>query len=178
MNTKAVARFIQVALAIVIAFAVLAAAKPQSAQAASCKDTHTVKAGESIYSIAKKYETTPYKIAQANNMEKPYTVTVGEQLCIPKLPEPSSDYSWTATLKNGKVSVTGEDFKKSWSFFIKVREDLDEPWYKLGKVVTNKSGIIDEEDKLPKDLTNAKILYVCLKDGVTNYLDCKRVFKQ
>lgn len=178
MKAKSVSRIIQVILAVAVALAVLAAVKPKSAQAAICQDTYTVKAGETIFRIAKKYDTTAYKIAKANNMERPYYLTVGEELCIPKVPEPSSDYTWTAVVKNGKVFVSGEDFKKSWPFFIKVREDFDEPWYKLGKVVTDKKGFMDEEDKLPKEVSRASILYVCLKDSVTNYLDCKRVFKQ
>ena len=178
MNTKTIARFIQVALAFALAFAVLAAVRPQSARAGVCEDTYVVKEGDTIFRVAKKYDTTAYKIAKANNMERPYHVTVGQELCIPKVPEPSSDYSWTATLKNGQVTVTGEDFKKSWSFFLKVREDVDEPWFKLSKVVTDKQGDMEKVSKLPKSISKASILYVCLKDGVTNYLDCKRVFKQ
>lgn len=178
MNTKPVSRIIQIALAIAVAFAFLGAIRPQAARAAVCEDTYTVKEGETIFRIARKYDTTAYKIAKANNMERPYHLTVGEELCIPKVPAPSSDYTWSATLKNGKVSVTGEDFKKSWSFFLKVREDLDEPWYKLSKIVTDKQGDMDASKNLPKSISDAKFLYVCLKDGVTNYLDCKRVFKQ
>lgn len=178
MSTKSLARFIQIGLAFAVAFAFLAAIRPQTARAEVCQTTYTVKEGETIFKIARKYDTTAYKVAKANNMERPYHVTVGQKLCIPKVPEPSSNYSWTASLKNGKVYVTGDDFKKSWSFFLKVREDLDEPWYKLGKVVTDKKGNMDEVDNLPKKLSGAKVLYVCLKDGATNYLDCKRVFKQ
>jgi hypothetical protein len=164
MKVRSISRFIQIALAVAVAFAFLAAVKPETAQAGVCQATYTVKAGD--------------KIAKANGMERPYHVTVGQELCVPKVPEPSSDYTWTAVVKNGKVTVSGEDFKKSWPFFIKVREDFDEPWYKLGKVVTDKKGFMDEQDKLPKDIAKASILYVCLKDSVTNYLDCKRVFKQ
>ena len=178
MNTKSISRLIQVALAITVAFGFLAAFKPGTASADVCQDTYTVKAGDTIFRIAREYDTTAYKVAKTNGMERPYYVTVGQELCIPKVPQPSSDYSWTAEVKNGKVTVTGEDFKKSWPFFIKVREDFDEPWYKLGKVVTDKKGFMDESDKLPKDVAKASILYVCLKDSVTNYLDCKRVFKQ
>ncbi len=178
MKTKPITRFFQVALAIAVAFAFFGAVKPQTAQAGVCQDEHTVEAGESIYMIAKEYDVTVYKIANTNDLEKPYHLTVGQVLCIPKLPEPSSDYTWTAVVKDGKVTVSGEDFKKSWPFFIKVREDFTEPWYKLGKVVTDKKGFMDEVDKLPKDVSKAPILFVCLKDSVTNYLDCKRVFKQ
>ena len=178
MKVRSISRFIQIALAVAVAFAFLAAVKPDTAQAGVCQATYTVKAGDTIYKVAKKYDMSAYKIAKANGMERPYHVTVGQELCVPKVPEPSSNYTWTAVVKNGKVTVSGEDFKKSWPFFIKVREDFDEPWYKLGKVVTDKKGFMDEQDKLPKDIAKASILYVCLKDSVTNYLDCKRVFKQ
>lgn len=178
MSTKQITRFVQVAMVLMIAFTFMAAARPQPAQAAVCEDTHIVKSGDSIYKLSKKYEVSVNKIARANNMERPYSLTVGDEICIPKEPAPSADYTWTAVVKNGKVFVTGESFKKSWPFFIKVREDFTEPWYKLGKVVTSKKGVMDEEDKLPKNVAKAPILFVCLKDSVTNYLDCKRVFKQ
>ena len=166
------------ALAVMIALAVLAAAAPKPAQAGVCEENYTVKAGDTIYKISKKFDVTVYKIARANNMDKPYVVTPGEDLCIPKTPAPSSNYTWSAALKNGKVSVEGDKFKKSWPLFVKVREDVGDPWYKLGKVVTSKQGELEKTYTLPKGVNNAKVLYVCLKDGVTNYLDCKRVVKQ
>jgi len=181
MKISRASKAFHIMVAFLVAFAALAAALPRPAQAASdvvCEKTITVKAGDTIYNLAKKYETTVNKIARGNDLEKPYTLTVGQTLCIPKERQPSSNYTWSAVLKNGEVTVSGEKFKKQHPFHIKVREDFDSPWYKLGKVTANKSGELEKEFKLPKAVANANVLYVCLKDGVTDYLDCKRVFKQ
>ena len=174
-------KIFHITFALLLAFALFAAALPRPALAAvdaACSDTITVKAGDTVYNLSKKYETTVNKLARANDLEKPYSLTVGQTLCIPKAPEPSSNYTWSAVLKNDQVTVSGEKFKKQVPFFIKVREDLDEPWHKLGKVVTSKSGELEKQYKLPKSIAGASVMYVCLKDGITNYLDCKRVFKQ
>jgi LysM repeat protein len=174
-------KIFHISIAVLVAFALLAAALPRPAQAAVnavCEKTITVQAEDTINKLAKKYETTVNKIARANDLEKPYVLTVGQSLCIPAERQPSSSYTWSAVLKNGEVTVSGEKFKKQHPFHIKVREDFDSPWYKLGKVTANKTGELDKEFKLPKAVVKANVLYVCLKDGVTDYLDCKRVFKQ
>ena len=178
---NSIQRFAQVALAVVLAVAVLAAALPRPAQAAVnavCDETITVKQGDTIYNLSKKYEVTVYKLAKANNLEKPYTLTVGQKLCIPKVPEPSSNYKWSALFKNGEMTVSGSKFKKTHPFIIKMRAVDDMTWYKLGKAVTDKSGELDKTYKVPKALSKDTFVYVCLKDAVTDYLDCKRVVKQ
>jgi hypothetical protein len=178
---SSIQRFAQVALAVMIAVAILAAALPRPAQAAvnaTCEETITIKEGDTIYNLSKKYEVSVNKLARANDLEKPYTLTVGQKFCIPKVPAPSSDYKWNAVFKNGQIALAGEKFKKSHPFNVKVREVDQSTWYKLGKVVTDKNGKLAKTYKLPKDLTNVPALYVCLKDGVTDYLDCKRVVKQ
>ncbi|MGD2252497.1 MAG: LysM peptidoglycan-binding domain-containing protein [Anaerolineales bacterium] len=45
--------------------------------------THTVKAGEWVYSIARKYGVTPEAIIQANGLISPYTIYPGMVLTIP-----------------------------------------------------------------------------------------------
>jgi LysM repeat protein len=45
--------------------------------------THTVKAGEWVYSIARKYGVTPEAIIQANGLIFPYTLHPGMVLTIP-----------------------------------------------------------------------------------------------
>ena len=174
-------KILHVTFALLVAFALLAASLPRPAQAATsavCKETITVKEGDTVNKLAKKYETTINKIARANNLEKPYVLTVGQTLCIPGERQPSSKYTWSAVLKNGQVTLSGEKFKKQHPFHVKVREDFSKPWFKLGKVTADKNGELEKKFTLPKSISNASSLYVCLKDGVTDYLDCKRVFKQ
>ena len=45
---------------------------------------YTVKAGDTLYSIARKYNTTVAKIATANKIASPYIIRVGQVLVIPK----------------------------------------------------------------------------------------------
>lgn len=45
---------------------------------------YTVKAGDTLYSISKKYNTTVAKIAAANKISSPYIIRVGQVLTIPK----------------------------------------------------------------------------------------------
>lgn len=45
---------------------------------------YTVKSGDTLYSIARKYNTTVAKIAAANKIPSPYIIYVGQVLVIPK----------------------------------------------------------------------------------------------
>ena len=44
---------------------------------------HTVKPGETLFSIAQLYGVNPYSIAAANNIPYPYIIYPGQQLIIP-----------------------------------------------------------------------------------------------
>jgi LysM repeat protein len=44
---------------------------------------HTVKAGETLFSIGRLYNVNPYSIAAANNIPYPYIIYPGQQLTIP-----------------------------------------------------------------------------------------------
>jgi LysM repeat protein len=44
---------------------------------------HTVKAGETLFSIGRLYNVNPYSIAAANNIPYPYVIYPGQQLTIP-----------------------------------------------------------------------------------------------
>ncbi len=162
----------------IVIVALMAVALPQQARAAVCEEMYTVKAGDTIGQVAKKYDTTINKIAKANDMVRPYNLTPGDQLCIPAVPEKSSDYTWSASYKGDTVTLSGEKFKKSHPFIVKARVDSASPWYKLGKVASDKNGDLEQKLNLPKALSGESFLTVCLKDGVTDYLDCKRVVRQ
>jgi LysM repeat protein len=45
--------------------------------------THTVKAGETLFSIGRLYGVNPYSIAAANNIPYPYLIHPGQQLIVP-----------------------------------------------------------------------------------------------
>jgi len=59
------------------------AAPPTAAVNAQGNIVHTVKAGETLFSIGRLYNVNPYSIAAANNIPYPYVIYPGQQLIIP-----------------------------------------------------------------------------------------------
>ncbi len=51
--------------------------------AAAGGTSYTVQAGEWVYSIARKFGVDPQAIIDANNLQPPYTLSVGQKLIIP-----------------------------------------------------------------------------------------------
>ena len=169
-------------LSALLVLAFLTAALPQSAQAAApaaaCSDTYTVKAGDTIGRIAKDNDVTINRLAKTNNLESPYNLKTGQELCIPDTSPSSPKGKFTATLSSDKVSLNGTDYKKTYTFFIKARENDSSLQYKLGRTQTDKKGVLKDSFKLPKELKNKSPLTICLKDSVTDALTCTRVFRQ
>jgi murein DD-endopeptidase MepM/ murein hydrolase activator NlpD len=60
-----------------------AAAAPAPRPSHGEQTAHTVRAGETLFSIGRTYNISPYAIAQANNLPRNYSVKTGEQLQIP-----------------------------------------------------------------------------------------------
>ncbi|MDQ7034241.1 MAG: LysM peptidoglycan-binding domain-containing protein [Anaerolineae bacterium] len=48
-----------------------------------CDTQHTVSSGETLHRIAEQYDTSVLDIAEANNLDNPRVVFVGQTLCIP-----------------------------------------------------------------------------------------------
>ncbi|KRA42664.1 hypothetical protein ASD80_09550 [Devosia sp. Root635] len=63
----------------------LAAASPSPTLpgAAGTGFTHTIASGESLYTIARRYEVTTQAIVQANNLSSPDKIVVGQKVIIP-----------------------------------------------------------------------------------------------
>ena len=60
----------------------LAAATPD-ASASGSAFTHTIASGESLYTIARRYEVTTQSLVQANNLASPDKIVVGQKVIIP-----------------------------------------------------------------------------------------------
>jgi|GEM_PF-3331258 len=63
---------------------VLPATASGSASAATCKSWHTVKRGQNLTQIARKYGVSASSIQRANNIKNANLVYRGQRLCIPK----------------------------------------------------------------------------------------------
>ena len=179
---KALVRIAHWSLSALLVLSLLAAALPQTALAASstenCSETYTVKAGETIYRVARSHSVTVNRLAKANKLESPYSLTTGQQLCIPVTAETSTKISWTPTLTASQVKLEGTGFKKNAPYVLRLRETDKSTWYNLGKFATDKNGEVSETFKLPKDLLGKQFLNVCLKNAVTDVLICKRAHLQ
>lgn len=57
--------------------------QPTAAVTAQGHVLHTVKSGETLFSIGRLYGVNPYSIAAANNIPYPYVIYPGQQLTIP-----------------------------------------------------------------------------------------------
>jgi len=57
--------------------------QPTAAVNAQGNIVHTVKSGETLFSIGRLYNVNPYSIAAANNIPYPYVIFPGQQLTIP-----------------------------------------------------------------------------------------------
>ncbi len=76
-----------------------AAPAPTAAAAPSGSGTsHTVKSGEWLFSIARRYGVSPYTLAQVNGIGAPYTIHPGQVLVIPSggtVPVPGTGGTYT-----------------------------------------------------------------------------------
>jgi murein DD-endopeptidase MepM/ murein hydrolase activator NlpD len=63
--------------------ALAAPATPTLPGAAGTSFTHTIASGESLYTIARRYEVTTQAIVQANNLSSPDKIVVGQRVIIP-----------------------------------------------------------------------------------------------
>lgn len=61
----------------------LASAAPATPGTATNGFTHTIASGESLYTIARRYEVTTQSLVQANNLSSPDKIVVGQKVIIP-----------------------------------------------------------------------------------------------
>jgi LysM repeat protein len=155
----------------------LAGAFPEVAQAATttCQATHTVKSGETLSQIARNFGISLSRLAKANDLKSPYTIRVGQKLCIPVVAANSSNFSWTPTYNGTQIAIKGSGFKKLATFFVKAREKDKSAYEKVSTAVTDKNGNMNVRFRVPQELRNKPALSICLKDNITNKLVCKRV---
>ena len=84
--------------------------QPTAAVNAQGNIVHTVKSGETLFSIGRLYNVNPYSIAAANNIPYPYVIYPGQQLTVPTgttppgptPPPPSGQCRYTHTVRPGE----------------------------------------------------------------------------
>jgi hypothetical protein len=186
-NKKRSLRLVGVGISLVIVLAFLIGAAPQiPAAAQTCKYKHTVQPGETITYIADLYSTSWEDIADANNMQPPYTIIVGTVLCIPEGTSPGNVTpvgTGTPTGKKGAtlsvvpslghIFVSVEGFPKKTSYYVRVfprKGSWDYP--PIGHFTTDKNGSFADWFKLPNSIPWDPNMGVCVKNVWTDAVSC------
>lgn len=173
-------------ISIFVLLAVFVAAFPAPVQAApeaaDCDRYHRVRYGQTVKKVAKLYGMDWQEIVKANNLTDPYTLTVGQRLCIPVVKKSSSTSDTKATFsaivtKDKDVQITLNSNKKSQTFFVRVGPNVanNRIWYKVGKISSKTSGTTTRSFDIPTKLTRHGSLQVCLKNTVTDSVVCATV---
>lgn len=189
-NRSAFLRWLYRGIGLLLVIAFFAALLPIRASADSaakldCKKTYEVKRGNTISTIASLYGWATNQIVNANKWKKPYTIYVGQRICIPKekvsgLAKLDSKYAnalavyFTAGRAEDELLVYTYNYPKT-RVIIKADDasDSTRKFYEVGVIDVAKVGNGKAwRFKLPTPLQDASELYVCLKDTTTNYLQC------
>lgn len=192
MNTHPV----KLAFAFLVAIALIAGSFPQTAQAATvCASYYTVQEGDTTPKISHTFGLKWREIADANDLDKVWKPVAGTSLCIPaegsatttgtsgsgittttSVPSDSkASYSAQAVGKN--VNITGSNFTKKESFFVKVRDASQNVggWIKIGNFKIPKNTTKTQSFQLPDSLRSKLYLDVCLKNAMTDEVLCRTV---
>jgi hypothetical protein len=182
-------------VSILIIVALLASVMPQftqQASAATCSKKYTVVSGDTLSSIAAKYNTTVQVLAELNDLASPYVLSVGQVLCLPSnataiTPTPKSTsssssgkykYEMSVDRSGTRITLKVASFPPKNNFWVRVGQDLKRAaWVKIGRLHTNKSGSGEGTYRLPDELRKEPSYYLCLKNQVTDKLTCTKVYQ-
>lgn len=181
---KTVSLFILIAL-----FAAFYPASP--AQAARCIDTHKVKSGDTVYTIAAQYKVDWRKLVRVNDIaDTSAKLKVGTVLCIPApngktkgtfTPSGtginSSSYTFAYITTKGKELIFQTQnipAKSSYAIRVGPINATGDQWQKVGSVLKSgpKGGVITFKFILPDALKSQPQIRVCLKNMATDHVRC------
>lgn len=176
-----------------LAMALLAGVLPQIALAApapsvaqTCSKYHTVASGDTLSSISVTYDISVTELATANNLTQPYTLVIGQRLCIPgsATTTPTGTSSGSSSKKTGftverqgnNLVIKASNYPKKSNFYVKLKKgrlSSAEPWLKLGILRTKKNTEVTRSFKLPKSFYDAPQFQVCLKNAKSDAISCQ-----
>ena len=170
-------------LVVLLALSLLAGALPQTAAAAArCAAAYTVKQGDTLATIGKKFDIKPYSIVNENKMAVPYPIFVGQRLCIPdkdssgslagKYANAAAAY-FTAGFTPAGIYIQPSNYPKN-PVWVKGDNAADtvKSYVKIGKLNARATGNSRLTFTLPSELKKAKTLTICLKDILSDYNQC------
>lgn len=191
-KTKRTHPWLYTALGLLLVLALVASIFPTPAQAAkvvvACKAYHRVRATDTLAKIAQQYKVNVLSIVSSNKFAPPYTIYVGQSLCIPalntkdsKIPKYANRLAadFFAYVKGDKLYIQATNFPQNTTYYVRVRGDR-----KPG-VVENKIALLNtgsrsnftDTFKLPNIYISSKQFTVCLKNVYTSALVCRRALR-
>jgi LysM repeat protein len=172
------------------------------AQAATCSQNHTVVAGDTLSALSVTYNVSIAEIAAANNLTEPYTLFLGQELCIPGAAQTASstpsataspsttatttetanttsskDPGMTVSIEGNLLTIVTTNLTTTSSYYVKVAPYYvrsTPKWVKIGFLRTKKEGAVSKTFKLPKDVRGANSIQVCLKNATSDDMLCRR----
>lgn len=171
----------------------LAASMPQAVLAAplpaatvTCSKYHNVASGDTLSAISLTYDVSVAELAAANSLKEPYTLVIGQRLCIPGSATSSSSSSSSTSSSTSKPSINVErddkflrisvaNFPKKGNYYVKIKkghQDTATPWYKIGILRTKKNTDVSRSFRLPKNFLEPALMTVCLKNAKSDAITC------
>jgi LysM repeat protein len=189
-NPKGYSGWLARILGILLALSLLASTMPALAAPTAkidwedCWYTYEVKRGDNLRSISNKFGINVGSIVDETEMDPPYTIYVGQRLCIPKkniknAPNVSTSrrnaYAvyFTAGRSGNDILVYTYNYPKT-TVLVKGENAGNSSWklVDIGKINIAAAGNRKVwRFRLPSELRVKKLL-ICLKDRRTGYLQC------
>ncbi len=150
-----------------------------------CKTYHTIRSGESLNTIAQKYDVLFKKLIQANNISRPFSIYVYQVLCIPDTPQkykanipyeaklPAADFTFQYT--GSTLVIKAVNFPSKGTYYVRVGGLSTPTSAKIGLFKSGKGGSVTRKYYLMKPWNNTTLSQVCLKDAHHNTLICRVV---
>lgn len=180
-----------IVIAALLTFVFLAAplSSPEKvAVAQTCSINHSVASGETLSSIAVKYDVDWTTIATANNLKEPYAIFVGQSLCIPaSATTTSTGTSTTSTTKKeptisfsivgNRLYIETSNFTQKSSWYVKISSGPYRvaEFTKLGLHLVRKDTTTSSSFRVAKKFQDARYLTVCLKNVRSDALRCSTI---
>lgn len=154
-----------------------------AATVANCTPSYEVRRGDSLTKIGDRFGFAPNQIAYINNWKEPFTIYVGQKICIPSssvsgLAKLESKYAnapaaYFTAGRNGTVVLVYTYTYPKTSVIVKAgtTSGSAKSLVNIG-TISNVSNGKSYKFNLPASLQNVKNLKICLKDRSSSYLQC------
>jgi len=168
----------------------------QTTTQAPCAVRHSVKAGETLSSIAELYGVTYLDVAEANDLQAPYVLQIGQILCIPGGTRPQDTPKATSSTTDsvGSNSITKNPnlkiypgFSSVWVKVVRMRTTnvynvrINNScqlanYVTIGSLRTDKNGNYEGFFPLPRWYAYPRVVTVCIKDATTDKTTCESAY--